>query len=151
MPIVREEELEKFVGKEVGVSDWLVIDQSRIDQFAEVTEDFQFIHIDPEAAAKTPFGGTIAHGFLTLSMLSKLASGSALGIEGATISVNYGFDKIRFVEPVRAGAKIRGRFVLTKVAKKPDGRWFLTYGCTVEIDGNERPALIADWLSMQIV
>ena len=143
--------VQDYIGKEVGVSDWLTLDQDRINQFADVTEDHQFIHIDPEAAKATPFGGAIAHGFLTLSMLSKLAAGNVLILEGVKMGVNYGFEKVRFVSPVKSGKRIRGRFKLMSAAEKMPGQWSFKYAATVEIEGEAKPALIAEWLTMQFV
>jgi len=148
---VTKEELLKFVGAEVGVSNWIMIDQKRIDHFAEVTEDDQFIHVDPIKAAATPFGGTIAHGFLTLSMLSKLAEMVLLRIRGAKMGVNYGFEKVRFMNPVRSGKRIRARFTLMQADERAPGQWACKYAAKVEIEGEEKPALIAEWLTMQIV
>lgn len=151
MPFTTPDAIQDWVGKETGVSDWVVVDQERINQFADVTDDHQFIHVNPEAAAKTPFGGTIAHGFLTLSMLSKLAGGSIVVIEGVKMGVNYGFEKVRFVTPVKAGKKIRGRFTLMSASAKVPGQWKLKYAVKVEIEGEEKPALVAEWLTMQVV
>ncbi len=151
MPMIKAEELESWVGKEVGVSDWVDVPQERINNFADCTEDHQFIHIDEEAAAKTPFGGTIAHGLLTLSLLPKLSYGTTLGLEGTVMGINYGFDKVRFLNPVRAGSKVRARHVLKNAQEKQTGRWLLTYDVTVEIDGIETPALIATSLVMIVV
>jgi len=151
MPITTPDKIADFVGQETGVSDWIAIDQARIDAFADVTEDHQFIHINPEAAAKTPFGSTIAHGFLTLSMLSKLASGCVLVLDGVKMGVNYGFEKVRFVTPVKAGKKIRGRFTLMSADTKIPGQWSFKYAVKVEIEGETKPALIAEWLTMQFV
>jgi acyl dehydratase len=151
MPFTTPGKLSEFVGKETGVSEWITIDQERINQFADVTEDHQFIHVDPEAAKATPFGTTIAHGFLTLSMLSKLASGSVLILEGVKMGVNYGFEKVRFVAPVKSGKKIRGRFTLMSADSKIPGQWTLKYSVKVEIDGETKPALVAEWLTMQFV
>lgn len=151
MPVIKPEELESWKGKEVGVSDWVEVDQDRINNFADCTEDHQFIHIDEEAAAKTPFGGTIAHGLLTLSLLPKLSYGTTLGLEGTVMGINYGFDKVRFLNPVRAGSKVRGRHTLTDAVEKQPGRWLLTYNVVVEIDGIETPALIATSLVMIVV
>lgn len=145
------ETVSDLVGKETGVSDWVTIDQDRINTFADVTEDHQFIHIDPEAAKATPFGTTIAHGFLSLSMLSKLASGSVVVLEGVKMGVNYGFDKVRFSAPVKSGKRIRGRFKLMSADQKIPGQWTFKYGVKVEIEGEEKPALVAEWLSMQFV
>lgn len=151
MPVVKKEELAAKLGQEIGVSDWMEISQERINIFADVTEDHQFIHIDEEKAKQTPFGGTIAHGFLTLSMLSVLAGGTSLVIDGIQMGINYGFEKIRFLQPVRAGKRIRGRFVLADATERKPGQWMLKYGVTVEIEGEEKPALMAEWLTLQIV
>ena len=151
MPVVKKEELAAKLGQEIGVSDWMEISQERINIFADVTEDHQFIHIDEEKAKQTPFGGTIAHGFLTLSMLSALAGGISLVIDGIQMGINYGFEKIRFLQPVRAGKRIRGRFVLADATERKPGQWMLKYGVTVEIEGEEKPALMAEWLTLQIV
>lgn len=151
MPFTTPDKVSEFIGKEVGVSDWIAIDQERINQFADVTEDHQFIHVDPEAAKKTPFGTTIAHGFLSLSMLSKLASGSVIIFEGVKMGVNYGFDKVRFVTPVKSGQKIRGHFTLMSADSKVPGQWSLKYAVKVEIEGEAKPALVAEWLTMQFV
>ena len=141
--------LKNLIGTEIGVSEWAVMDQERINVFADVTEDHQFIHINEEAAKQTPFGGTIAHGFLTLSMLSKFSEGSGLVIEGIQMGINYGFEKVRFLAPVPSGSKIRGRFSLKDAVEKKPGQFLLTYEVTVDIEGQEKPALIADWLAMQ--
>ncbi len=151
MKVVAPESISDHIGKEVGVSDWLTIDQERINEFADVTEDHQFIHVDPEAAKASPFGTTVAHGFLTLSMLSKLASQSVIVLEGIKMGVNYGFDKVRFVTPVKSGKRIRGRFTLMSAKQKLPGQWSLKYGVKVEIEGEEKLALAAEWLTMQFV
>src|SRR3954464_13453528 len=114
MPTATLDEIRARVGEEVGVSGWILVDQARIDAFAEVTEDHQFIHIDPEAAAKTPFGGTVAHGFLTLSLLSRMAADAMVRLEGVKMGVNYGFERVRLMAPVRSGKRVRGRFVLVR-------------------------------------
>ena len=145
------ETVSDLVGKETGVSDWLTIDQERINVFADVTEDHQFIHVDPEAAKATPFGTTIAHGFLSLSMLSKLAAGSVVVLEGVKMGVNYGFDKVRFAAPVKSGKRIRGRFTLMSADQKIPGQWTFKYAVKVEIEGEDKPALVAEWLTMQFV
>ena len=139
------------VGTEVGVSRWITVDQARIDAFAEITEDRQFIHIDPVAAASSPFGGTIAHGFLTLSLLSAMTYDAVPPLEGVVMGVNYGFDKVRFLAPVPAGSRVRGRFTLASAEDKGGGRWLLKHAVTVEIEGSDKPALIAEWLGMQVV
>ena len=118
MKTVKSSERAALIGTEIGVSDWAVMDQNRINVFADVTEDHQFIHVNEETAKLTPFGGTIAHGFLTLSMLSKFSEGSGLVIEGIKMGVNYGFEKVRFLAPVPSGSKIRGRFNLKDAVGK---------------------------------
>ncbi|HYJ84048.1 MAG TPA: MaoC family dehydratase, partial [Allosphingosinicella sp.] len=123
MPIASIEDIQSKVGTEVGLSDWILVDQARIDAFADVTEDPQFIHVDPEAAAKTPFGGTIAHGFLTLSLLSRMAADAMVRLEGVKMAVNYGFERVRFMAPVRSGKRIRGRFTLLRFEEKKPGQW----------------------------
>jgi acyl dehydratase len=138
-----------LVGKEIGLSAWHSVDQSRIDSFADVTEDHQFIHIDPERAAReTPFGATIAHGFLTMSLLSVFSYEALPKIEGATMGVNYGFDKLRFVSPVRAGSRVRGRFTLTEAKMRGPNELLSRTSVSVEIEGEAKPALAADWLGL---
>jgi len=149
--MTKPSELSSLIGQEVGVSRWIEIDQARIDAFAKITEDEQFIHVDPEAAKATPFGGTIAHGFLTLSLASAMSYDAVTPLEGVVMGVNYGFDKLRFLAPVPAGSKVRGRFRLLSADDKGGGRWLLKHELTVEIDGSEKPALIAEWLGMQMV
>ena len=151
MKIVNADQVKDFVGKETGLSDWITIDQDRIDKFADVTEDHQFIHVDPEAAKQTPFGTTVAHGFLSLSMLSKLAESSVLILDGVKMGVNYGFEKVRFMNPVKSGKRIRGRFTLMSADQKMPGQWSFKYAVKVEIEDEEKPALMAEWLSMQFV
>jgi acyl dehydratase len=145
------EQLAARAGEEVGVSGWIEIDQKRINAFADATEDWQFIHVNPEAAAATPFGGTIAHGFLTLSLLSKMSYEAAPVLAGVVMGLNYGFDKIRFLQPVRSGKRVRGRFKLLEAAQRDPGRWLIKHEVTVEIEGESKPALVAEWLGMQIV
>ena len=151
MKIVSADQVKDFVGKETGLSDWVMIDQDRIDKFADVTEDHQFIHVDLEAAKQTPFGTTVAHGFLSLSMLSKLAESSVLILDGVKMGVNYGFEKVRFMNPVKSGKRIRGRFTLMSADQKMPGQWSFKYAVKVEIEDEEKPALMAEWLSMQFV
>lgn len=141
------EALKGLVGSEVGVSSWHVIDQAMIDAFAAVTKDHQYIHVDPDAAAKTPFGGTIAHGFLTLSLLSAMGLEAQPKIAGAVMGINYGFDRVRFLYPVKTGSRIRGRFVLKDFKSQKPGELDLTWGATVEIEGERRTAMSADWLN----
>jgi acyl dehydratase len=140
-----------LAGTEIGISSWMTIDQKRIDAFAEVTEDRQFIHVDPEAARASPFGGTIAHGFLTLSMLSALAMDALPEIEGRAMGVNYGFEKLRFLSPVPAGARIRGRFKLDSVTVRSPTEFLSRNIVTVEIEGAEKPALVAEWLTLSVL
>ena len=148
MPIASFEEIKARIGSEIGVSDWILVDQARIDSFADVTEDHQFIHIDPEAAAKTPFGGTIAHGFLTLSLLSRMGSQVMLIPPTIKMAVNYGFEKVRFIAPVRSGKRVRGRFTLAAVEEKRPGQWQFLHHVAVVIEGEEKPALTAEWIGM---
>ena len=151
MRLSTPEEVRGRIGTEVGLSPWVEISQDMINRFADLTDDHLFIHIDPVAAAATPFGGTIAHGFLVMSLLSSLAKGVNVALEGLVTSVNYGFDKVRMVSPVHAGKRIRGRFVLQDFTEKGPGQWLLTLAATVEIEGEARPALVAEWLSLQWV
>jgi acyl dehydratase len=152
--MTKPSDLPSLVGQEVGLSRWITVDQARIDAFAKITEDEQFIHVDPERARATPFGGTIAHGFLTLSLASAMAE-AVEPLDGVVMGVNYGFDKLRFLAPVRSGSRVRGRFKLMSAEDKgsQDGvtRWLLKHELTVEIDGGDKPALTAEWLSMQMV
>ena len=148
MPVASIQEIRDRVGSEIGVSGWITVDQKAIDMFAEVTDDHQFIHVDPEKAAETPFGGTIAHGFLTLSLLSRMAYDVMLRPETVRMSVNYGFDKVRFLAPVHSGRRVRGRFRLASVEEKRPGQWQFVHNVTVEIEGEDKPALIADWIGM---
>lgn len=149
--MTRPSDLLSLIGQEVGVSRWFEIDQARIDAFADVTEDHQFIHVDPEAARLTPFGGTIAHGFLTLSLASAMSYDAVRPLDGVAMGVNYGFDKLRFLAPVPAGSRVRGRFKLLSAEDKGGGRWLIKHELTIEIDGADKPALIAEWLGMQVV
>ena len=148
MPVAPLEEIRAKVGQELGASDWIEVPQGRIDQFAEATEDRQFIHIDEDLAKQTPFGGTIAHGFLSLSLLSRMGADVMLVPEGTKMAVNYGLDKVRFLKPVPSGTKVRGRFVFTDMTEKAPGQLLMKYNVTVEIDGDDKPALIADWLGL---
>jgi acyl dehydratase len=151
MPVASLENIRQCVGQEVGVSDWIVIGQDRIDQFADATEDHQFIHVDPALAARTPFGGTIAHGFLSLSLLSRMAAEATMLPEGLKMAVNYGLDRVRFLAPVRSGKRVRGRFVLDSVEEKAPGQLLMRHTVTVEIEGEEKPALTAQWLGLMFV
>ena len=136
----------ELVGQELGISDWITVDQTMIDLFADATHDHQFIHVDPgRAAAETPFGGTIAHGFLTLSLLSAMNFDAVPKIREQTMGINYGFDKIRFMSPVKCGARVRGRFVLAECRFRGAGMLMNTYDVTVEIESEKKPALTASW------
>jgi len=149
MPIATLDEIRAKVGQAVGTSGWIEVGQDRISEFAEATEDRQFIHTDPTAAAShTPFGGTIAHGFLTLSLLSRMAA-DAMHIPDTTkMAVNYGLDRVRFLAPVKAGKRVRGHFTLDSAEEKAPGQLLLKHTVTVEIEGEEKPALTAQWLGL---
>lgn len=144
-------EFKALEGQVLGVSDWILVDQLMIDRFAEVTQDFQFIHVTPELAKATPLGGTIAHGLLTLSLLPKMAEAVLPMPEGLRMGFNYGFNRVRFVSPVRSGRRVRGRFVMRTVDDTQPGRLMLTLDVTVEIEGEDKPALVAEWLALQMV
>ena len=148
MPLASLTEIKNAVGREVGVSSWILVDQARIDAFADATEDRQFIHVDPAAAAQTPFGGTIAHGFLSLSLLSAMGAEAMLVPDGIKIAINYGLDRVRFLAPVRSGSRVRGRFTLDSVDEKAPGQILMRHTVTVEIEGEEKPALTAQWLGL---
>lgn len=135
------------LGQEIGVSEWTQLDQKTIDLFAVLTEDTYFIHVDPVRAAKeTPFGTSIAHGFLTLSMLANMAYQAVPAIEGTKTGVNYGFNKLRFVSPVRSGKRVRARFVLGAFEHDAK-RWTATWNVKIEIEGEDKPAIAAEWLT----
>ena len=151
MPVASIDEIQASVGSEVGVSEWLVVDQGSINAFADATQDHQFIHVDPEAAARTPYGGTIAHGFLTLSLLSRMAADAMLRPDDVKMGVNYGFEKVRFLAPVHSGRRVRGRFLLERFEEKRPGQWQFVHTVTVEIEGEDKPALIAEWIGMIFV
>ena len=141
----------QLAGRELGPSSWFVIDQERIDRFADVTLDDQFIHSDPERAAQTPLGSTIAHGFLTLSLLSHLSREIAVVPEGVQMAFNYGLDRLRFLQPVKSGSRVRLRTRILEVKEKTPGRLLARAEATVEIEGEERPALVARTLVMYVV
>jgi len=151
MPYVPIAELSQYVGKELGRSEWLKIDQQRINLFAEATGDFQFIHVDPEKASKTPFGATIAHGFLTLSLIPKLMEDILVLPEGLKMVVNYGLDSVRFIQPVKVDSQVRLKVELTDATEKKPGQWLLKATATLEIEGEEKPAYIAEPLSLCFV
>ena len=138
-------DLASRVGQEVGVSPWLTVDQARIDTFAKAIDDFQWIHVDPERAKGSPFGGTIAHGFLTLSLLSHLAE-RTFSFSDRRMGVNYGLNRVRFTSPVPSGARVRARFTLAKFEAIEGNGVQVTWNVTVEIEGKDKPALVAEWL-----
>jgi len=148
---IKAEDLPTLVGRELEPSSWLEITQERVNQFADATNDHQFIHVDPEKAARTPFGGPIAHGFLSLSLLSFLSEQNLVVPENLAIAVNYGSDKIRYLMPVRVGKRIRSRQKVLEVEEKNPGQWLMKTAVTVEIEGEETPALIAEILTMLVV
>jgi acyl dehydratase len=148
-PPVSLEAYQAMVGKEIGVSSWHLVDQPRIDTYADVIEDHQFIHVDPERAKKeTAFGTTIAHGFLTMSLLSIMSYEVMPVVAGTTMGVNYGFDKLRFISPVRSGKRVRGRFVLAEAKLRKPNEFQTRTNVTVEIEGEDKPALVAEWLGL---
>ena len=151
MPHVPVAELKDYVGKELGRSEWLTIDQERINLFAEATGDYQFIHVDPVKAAQTPFGSTIAHGFLSLSLIPKLMEDILILPEGVKMVVNYGLDSVRFIQPVKVDSKVRLKVELSDATEKKPGQWLLKATCTLEIDGSDKPAYIAESLSLCFV
>jgi acyl dehydratase len=146
--IVPVDELAGWVGTETGVSGWLEVDQERINAFADATMDHQFIHVAPEAASQTPFGSTIAHGFLTLSLTIPMMMETMVVPDGMVMAINYGTDKLRFIEPVKVDSRIRARTRLVDVTERGPGRWLLNNEVTVEIEGVERPALLVEALTL---
>jgi acyl dehydratase len=153
MKQVAPESLADYVGEELGVSEWFRIDQDRINAFADATLDHQFIHVDPEKAKATPFGTTIAHGYLTVSLLPYLQTSmpDLVVPEGLKMGMNYGFDRLRFMAPVKVDQRVRARAKLLEATEKKPGQWLLKQEYTVEIEGEDKPALIAEWLLMYFV
>lgn len=152
MAIVSKEELFALKGKDVGTSEWMLIDQDRVNKFAEATGDFQFIHVDPERAKLTPFGGPIAHGFLSLSLLPVLTAQADLPrLDGVKMGVNYGGNKTRFIAPVKVGKRVRGHFKMLDIEEKRPGQFQQTMEFTLEIEGEDKPALIAEWITQFFV
>jgi acyl dehydratase len=149
MQVLEPAVVAKLIGSDLGMSEWILVDQQRINAFADVTGDHQFIHVDPVAAAATPFGGTIAHGFLTLSLIASMMPEGAIVLKGIKMGLNYGFERVRFLLPVPSGARIRARHRLKNFEDKGGGRFVVTTEVTIEIEGQDKPALIADWLGMQ--
>lgn len=149
--VISIDDVRAAVGTEVGCSAWRTVTQEMINLFADATDDHQFIHVDPERAKETPFGGTIAHGFLTISLLSTLAAESLPEVEGTTMGINYGFEKVRFMTPVKAGARVRAKFVLVEADIRPSGRIVTHYDVTLEVENSIKPALTARWLTIVVV
>ena len=150
MQIIKAEEIAQYAGHKAEPSAWHHVTQAQIDQFADCTKDQQFIHVDPEAAAKGPFGTTIAHGFLTLSMLSHLCEASMMAIEGVHTFINSGFDKIRFLAPVKVDSRIRAHCTVLSIEERKPGQFRISTEVSVEIEGEETPALVAEWISVQL-
>ena len=148
MPIASLDEIRARVGQPIGSSDWIEVDQDRIGQFADATDDHQFIHVDQELAAQSPFGGTIAHGFLSLSLLSRMAADVMLVPDTTRMAVNYGLDRVRFLAPVKSGKRVRGHFTLDGIEEKAPGQLLIRQTVSVEIEGEDKPALTAHWLGL---
>lgn len=151
MPFVPVSELKNYIGKDLGHSEWLTIDQQRINQFAECTGDHQFIHVDPEKAKLTPFGTTIAHGFLSLSLVPMLMEKIMIMPQGLKMAVNYGLDSVRFIQPVKVDSRVRLVVTLTDANEKNPGQWLLKARAVLEIEGQEKPAYIAEPLTLCFV
>ena len=148
--VVAVSEMVNQIGHKFEPGNWMTLDQNRINSFADCTEDHQFIHVDEEAAAQTPFGGTIAHGLLTLSSLVKLCEDSSLYPDNIVMGINYGFNKVRFLAPVRAGKRVRAHVEIQNVEPKDEKRYVVTLAITVEIEDEEKPALVAEWMNMMV-
>jgi acyl dehydratase len=153
MNVIPANELENHIGEEIGLSEWIEVTQERINKFADATNDHQFIHVDPELAksAPTPWDTTIAHGFLTLSLVSYMSATSGFMPAEMQTAVNYGSDKVRFMEAVPVDSKIRGRFILTDAQYKKNGRWLVKTTVTIEIEGVDKPAAVIETLTLYIV
>jgi len=148
---ISRQALDALIGQPLGTSEWMPIEQDRVNAFADATEDHQFVHVDPVRAAETPFGGTIAHGLLTLSLIVPLCFDFVPKIEGTKMLLNYGFDKVRFPAPVRVGKRIRASAVLAEVAERKPGQLLMKLDVTIEIEGETKPALTAEWLSLHVL
>lgn len=149
--VVPVSELTSYIGKDLGHSEWLLVDQERVNQFADCTGDHQFIHLDEEKAKQTPFGGTIAHGFLSLSLIPALSDGLAIRPDNLKMAVNYGLDSVRFIQPVRVGSRVRMQLTVIDVTEKNPGQWLMKSRATLEIEGEEKPAYIAETLALYFV
>ncbi|MBU3069881.1 MaoC family dehydratase [Aestuariicella sp. G3-2] len=149
--LIKKDEIEQYIGRESEPTEWFTVTQDQIDQFADCTHDHQFIHVDPEKAKETPFGSTIAHGFLSLSMLSHFSEEFGMAIEGVYMGINYGFDSVRFLSPVKVNSRIRARAKNLEIVEKNPGQFVTKTEVTIEIEGVEKPALKAVWIGMQMV
>jgi acyl dehydratase len=149
--IIGLDELKARVGQEIGVSQWHHIDQTKINAFADVTGDHQYIHVDPVRAAQTAFGGTIAHGLLTLSLSAVMFHEAIPPITNRKMGINYGFNKVRFLAPVKCNARVRGHFVLKELVDRGNNEYISTFEITVEIEGSSKPAMVAEWLGMWLM
>lgn len=149
MPYYTRDTIQNIIDTEVGISDWVAVTQDMVNQFANLTGDPVEIHTNEALASQTPFGGTIAHGLLTLSMIGGFVTATEVLMEGVTMGVNYGFNKVRFMAPVRTGRRIRGRFTLRAAEEKSPGQWLTTMDVVIEIEGENKPAAVAEWLGLQ--
>lgn len=149
--VIPKDKLADFIGVELEPTEWFKIDQARIDAFADCTLDHQFIHVDPRAASQTPLGSTVAHGFLSLSLLSHFAEQLGVSIEGTHMAMNYGLDRVRFISPVKVNSRVRVVATVLDILEKSSGQYLVTLQMTMEIEGESKPALIAEWLIMQFV
>lgn len=149
--IITKDQVNDYIGKEVAVTDWVVVDQDRINQFADVTMDHQFIHTDPERAKSTPFGSTIAHGLLTLSFVPYFMERSDFNLAGSIMVINYGFDKVRFLSPVKVDSRVRGRIRLLEVTEKRPGQLLTKFEITAEVEGVGKPAMLAEYLVLNFL
>jgi acyl dehydratase len=149
MKTYNRDSVRAIIGTEVGVSDWLTITQEMVNEFAALTGDPVEIHTNVELAKQTPFGGTIAHGLFTLSLIGGFCTAAPVLMEGINMGLNYGFNKVRFIAPVKTGSRVRGRFFLRSMVEKSPKQWVSTFDVTIEIEGEDKPALVAEWLGMQ--
>ena len=148
--VVPVDKLQDYVGKELGHSDWFLIDQDRINLFADATVDHQFIHVSHIKSRFGPFGKPIAHGFLTLSLLTHLTESCGLLPEGTEVGINYGLDRVRFLQPVKVGSRVRARVLPVEVNERKPGQWLIKSEITVDIEGEDKPAMVAEWLFLAI-